>query len=146
MSLSFTMTYDSTTLTFGGLASTSTTPRQAIDFDAGAAHQQQFRFKAPGVTGQFLVRAEQTGRLITAVVRYLSDTMATAEANYQADCAALVTKQVSIACNGQTYQGCNVIPQSIRRSRPIKPVGRAVTAAVYFDVSMQFTQDNPSGA
>lgn len=144
MSLSFTMTFaDATVRTFGGLSTTS--GRQALDFDAGAAHQQQFRFKPVGVDGQFLVRAGQTGRNISILVRYVGDSKNLAEADYQADCDKLVAQQVQLECNGKTYKGCNVLPQSIRRSRPIKPVGRTVAAQVFFDVQMQFTQDNPLG-
>jgi hypothetical protein len=143
MSLSITVT-PVTAAPIEFLAISTTSGKQAIDFDAGAALQQQFRFKSVGVAGQFLVRASATGRTISVVVRYLN-AKATAEAAYQADAAILVSQQVQLAANGQTYPGCNVLPESIRRTRPIRPVGRGGANQVYFDVTMHFTQDNPGG-
>lgn len=126
------------------LAISTTSGKQAIDFDPGAKLQQQFRFKAVGVAGQFLIRANQTGRNISMTVRYMNS-KSTAESAYQADAAKFVAEQVQLECNGQTYKGCNVLPESMKRTRAIRPVGRGDANQVYFDVHMTFTQDNPDG-
>jgi hypothetical protein len=144
MSLSFTIKPDGylVALTFAGISLTN--GRQAIDFDPGAEHQQQFRFHSPGVKGNFLVRDAAIGRAISVVVRYMNSTLNLAEADYQTDAAAFVTKQCEIVCHGITYKGCNVRAESMRRSSPMRPTGRAALQ-VFFNVTMTFTQDNPNG-
>lgn len=141
MSLSFTIQPSgANVITYSGISLTS--GRQAIDFDAGAPHNGQFRFKSPGVAGQWLIRDLQISRNIRTVVRYMGDSKDDAEGLYQADCTAFTTKPVEIVANGNTYKGCNVNPGSITRSTPIRATGRAANQ-VWFNVAMTFTQDNP---
>lgn len=142
MSLTLTITPEGgSTLTFGAIGHSNA--RQALDFDAGAPFQDQKRFHAPGVSGQYLIRGAMIGRHISVVVRYLASSVDAVEALYQADASDFVLKQVTIACLGQTYPGCNIIPDSVRRSARMRPTGRG---AVYIcDVAMLFTQDNPGG-
>lgn len=143
MSLIFTATpFGETTLTFGAIGHTNA--RQALDFDAGAAHQDQKRFHAPGVAGQFLIRGASTARRIIVAVRYWATTIDAVETLYQADMATMATKSVQFVCMGQTYKGCNLLPDSARRSMRMRPTGRS-PAAFVCDVSMVFTQDNPAG-
>jgi len=144
MSLTFKITcQDTTALQFLDISTVS--GRQAIDFDPGAAHQQQFRFKSVGVAGQWLIRNNQTGRAMNCIVRYVGDTKAAAESLYQYDCDKLISQQCKIEAHGITYKGCNVIPESIRRITPMRPIGRTIDGQIYFNVSMTFTQDNPEG-
>lgn len=126
------------------VANTSGQYRQAIDFDAGAQHQQQFRFHAPGVAGQYLIRDASVGRAVRVMVRYIGPSKALAEEAYQTDAGSFATTQVQLDCNGQTYKGCNILPESVKRSTPIRGTGR-LQGQVFFNVSMIFTQDNPGG-
>lgn len=147
MSLTFTVkSGSSNAITFSGITIANAS-RQAIDFDAGAAHQKQFRFHQPGVAGQWLIRDAQVGRHILMVVRYMDATLDLAEALWVADRDAWVINQCEIVAMGQTYKGCNVIPESLRRSAPIRATGRTPANAgqVFFNVAMAWTQDNPAG-
>jgi hypothetical protein len=142
MSLTFTVTpVTGGALTFGAIGHTNS--RQALDFDPGAPLQDQKRFHAPGVAGQFLIRGAQVGRNVSVVVRYWADDVAGVEALYQADADKFASEQVTIACAGQTYHGLNLDPSSMRRAMRIRPTGRGT--ACICDVAMVFTQDNPGG-
>jgi len=141
MSLSFTIQpRGESVITYAGISLTS--GRQALDFDAGAPRHNQFRFKSPGVAGQWLIRDAMIGRNIRITVRYMGDTKDEAEALYQDDCAAFAWTPVAIVANSNTYKGCNVNPESITRSTKIRATGRNANQ-VWFNVSMTFTQDNP---
>lgn len=141
MSLSFTIKPKTSDLrTFEGISLTN--GRQAIDFDPGAAHQLQFRFHSPGVDGNFLIRDASVGRSISVVVRYMSDSLANAELLYAADRNVFTTEACTITALSQVFYGCNLRPESMRRSTPMRPTGRT-SGQVFFNVSMVFTQDNP---
>jgi hypothetical protein len=143
MSLTFTIhPKDKAVITYGPISTTN--GRQAIDFDAGAAFQDQKRFHSPGVSGQFLIRGASVGSSIHVVVRYMAADMATAESEYQSDCGVFTTNQCEIICAGQTYKGCNLLPESMHRNGRIRATGRTA-GQVYFDVTMSFTEDNPAG-
>lgn len=143
MSLSFTIKPESSDLrTFEGISLNN--GRQAIDFDPGAMHQLQFRFHSPGVEGNYLVRDAAVGRSISVIVRYMSDSLANAELLYAQDREAFVTQQCEINALSQQFKGCNLRPESMRRSTPMRPTGRTA-GQVFFNVTMVFTQDNPGG-
>jgi hypothetical protein len=142
MSLTFTIQpKGGSIIPYSGISTTN--GRQAIDFDAGAAFQDQKRFHSPGVDGQFLIRGKAVGRSINIIVRYMGADMATAEGYYQSDCTSFATTQVQIICMGQTYSGCNLLPESMHRNGRVRATGRTA-GQVYFDVQMSFTQDNPA--
>lgn len=144
MSLTFSITPNGVALPVEYAAISLTNGRQALDFDAGAAHQQVFRFHQPGVEGQWIIRGGSVGRAIQVSVRYMDASKDAAEALYKTDRDNWVTKQCTIVALGQTYNGCNVVPESIRRSAPIRGTGRTA-GQVFFNVAATFTQDNPAG-
>lgn len=143
MSLAFSI-IPKTSATRSYLALGLTTGIYAISFDAGAKLHLNYRYHHPGVAGQYLVREQQTGRSIAVVVRYVGPTVGAAEASYKSDCDVYAAEQVAISVLGQNYLGCNLVPGSMYRTKPIRATGRTA-GYVYFDATMAFTQDNPAG-
>jgi hypothetical protein len=144
LSLSFTITaHSGLACNYVGISTALLVPRQALDFDAGAPIIGQYRRKAPGVGGNWLIRDEAIARHIRVLARYMNATAVDADELYISDCAQFIDGAATIAALGFTYANCNIDMANVRRTRAIKGTGRHVNQC-YFDVLFPFIQDSPT--
>lgn len=122
--------------TFAALA--STTGRKCLECYPEDLTAAMYRFHAPGVTGNFIVRDARNGGKIYAKVRYIG-TLAGALGNYNTDMLAWYNTAVTIVDeNGTTWNSCNLLHMS-RLSKP-RSMGRN-NGLVCFDAQAIFNID-----
>ena len=119
------------------------TGKYARYFNAGAPVADMLRYRVPGTDGTLIVRAGNIGHKINMTVRYINDTIELAEAALQTDLTNMANGAYDITSSGLTYTACNLVPGSAKKTSPVLPTGR-VSGQVFFDVALQFTEDQPA--
>lgn len=132
--------YLDTSFTFNYAVCSVASGRQALDIDFGASRQDQKRYRPAGSDGSYLIRCGDMGRVIKMRARYMADTLNLAMAPYVSDFDLYGRHAVTITTMGQVFAGCNIMPESVAQTAPIRGTGRLV-GQVYFDVRMAFVED-----
>ena len=146
MGISFvigTVTYDVNGLPGVDGAQAATFGRYARQFDPGDRVADLRKRRVSGANGSLVMRNGYVGHNIQVAVRYVANTKDLLESTIATDLAEFDSGAVTITYQGQTYNGCNLVPGSAKRTAPILATGR-VDGQVYVDMTMLFTEDLPT--
>jgi len=116
--------------------------RYARAFDAGGYVADIRKFRPTGTDGQLLVRAGQIGRKINMMVRYIAADLNALASVIDADTLIYSAAAQNIVCLGITYNGCNLVPGSVKQSSTFRATGRSADH-VFVDLVMMWTEDQP---
>jgi len=141
--MAFTIVVGAVTYEINGLpVDPATSGKYARQFDAGDRQADINKFRVPGTNGSIILRNGYVGHKIAMTVRYVNASIDLLETDIATDINTFSAAAVTIAHNGQSYTGCNLIPGSAKKTGPVLATGR-VSGQVFVDLVMLFSEDLP---